>query len=395
MPAPSPTGRVAAYLSTWEECSRKIDEKRQRRRDLWKAPESLPYPKLPGRVRRRLDRRFFPTLNLDSFDTVCDLPSLWRYLDHSIPRLRLIAELVRGAGGIHDVDPRAFYHLLKKCHHKLIKLRHFESLPVIDAGLREDDAEAFLDELKFAIERADKLPIDRTCTASGQGQVRAAKPLPKDPMIRSTLIDETQEYLDHYIPLLMELESLWDILPDGDDAPFDPSRVSFRDNVRYARLSARFMAGPPPCHLLYDYIDIPPESEWGMPKQDAALDGTKEFSKCRSHPGLNSTVEQVLRVQELHRRLSLSPSEEPEKRVDAEVFRDEETESRDKYIYENCCNGTAYQKIINAVKRQSGWQSIDSVQGIRDAAKRYAERHNLAPPPPRQKGRPPGNSKAK
>lgn len=65
------------------------------------------------------------------------------------------------------------------------------------------------------------------------------------------------------------------------------------------------------------------------------------------------------------------------------VMRDAETEARDKYIYEECCKGTKHSTIQRHVKGQWSSSSL-SINGIRDAAKRYARRHKLPMPPPRQ-----------
>ncbi len=65
-------------------------------------------------------------------------------------------------------------------------------------------------------------------------------------------------------------------------------------------------------------------------------------------------------------------------------------ESRDKWIYGECRRGTPYQTIANRLKKKpKKWPLIESVNGIKRAAERYAERHSLAKPPARQCGRPP------
>jgi len=56
-------------------------------------------------------------------------------------------------------------------------------------------------------------------------------------------------------------------------------------------------------------------------------------------------------------------------------------ESRDKYCYEQMMDGKTRAWIKNHVK--PAWYSIDSEQGISEAAKRYAKRHRLPWPIPR------------
>jgi hypothetical protein len=69
--------------------------------------------------------------------------------------------------------------------------------------------------------------------------------------------------------------------------------------------------------------------------------------------------------------------------------RDKGIEARDKWIYDQCVKGTPYDEIIGDLKRRCNsnpeWGSaIESVQGIRSAASRYAERNGKTPIPRRQ-----------
>lgn len=57
--------------------------------------------------------------------------------------------------------------------------------------------------------------------------------------------------------------------------------------------------------------------------------------------------------------------------------------SRDRWLYNQCCNRTPYKSIIAKLKRKK-WDQIESVQGIRNAAMRYAEAEKLEPIPNRQ-----------
>ena len=63
-------------------------------------------------------------------------------------------------------------------------------------------------------------------------------------------------------------------------------------------------------------------------------------------------------------------------------------EQRDKWIYGECMKGTVYQTIaIRLKKKPKKWPRIESNNGIKMAAARYAERHSLDAPPARQSGR--------
>jgi hypothetical protein len=67
------------------------------------------------------------------------------------------------------------------------------------------------------------------------------------------------------------------------------------------------------------------------------------------------------------------------------VLRDKVTEARDKWIYSQCLNPElTYDSISRALKRDhSEWDHIESPQGIRAAAQRYADRHGRKRPPRR------------
>ena len=67
------------------------------------------------------------------------------------------------------------------------------------------------------------------------------------------------------------------------------------------------------------------------------------------------------------------------------AVRDKLTEARDKWVYNECCKGTAYDSIArNLPKRNTKWPRISTKQGILACAKRYAKRNGLPDPPPRQ-----------
>lgn len=57
---------------------------------------------------------------------------------------------------------------------------------------------------------------------------------------------------------------------------------------------------------------------------------------------------------------------------------------RDEHIYRECRKGTAYAQIRRDVKNHQGWWSLDTDQGIRQAAMRFAVKHKLPLPEPRR-----------
>jgi hypothetical protein len=76
-----------------------------------------------------------------------------------------------------------------------------------------------------------------------------------------------------------------------------------------------------------------------------------------------------------------------EKRRPTKGKRDSKLEARDQWIYRLCCRGLAHKKIIGQLSvrcPKEGWDMIDSIQGVRVAAIRYAERHDLPKPASRK-----------
>ena len=62
-------------------------------------------------------------------------------------------------------------------------------------------------------------------------------------------------------------------------------------------------------------------------------------------------------------------------------------EARDKWLYDQCMKLVSYRTIIIRLRKQSKWDQIETVNGIKQAASRYAAAHNLTPIPIRQRGR--------
>jgi hypothetical protein len=68
-------------------------------------------------------------------------------------------------------------------------------------------------------------------------------------------------------------------------------------------------------------------------------------------------------------------------------IRDAATEARDKYIYDEWQKGTTEPKIRGKVNSTQGWAKLGTKEGVKRAAQRYAKRHNLTAPTPRNPGR--------
>jgi len=73
---------------------------------------------------------------------------------------------------------------------------------------------------------------------------------------------------------------------------------------------------------------------------------------------------------------------------------DKETFERNAWVYGECVQGRAYASIVRDLgHHHKEWALIESSQGIRRAAKAFAERLNLEAPPARQSGRPKNSNK--
>ena len=60
-------------------------------------------------------------------------------------------------------------------------------------------------------------------------------------------------------------------------------------------------------------------------------------------------------------------------------------DNRDKWLYDECWKGTVYGTIVSRLKKKpKSWDRIESVQGIKKAATRYAKRHGLPDIPKRK-----------
>jgi hypothetical protein len=78
--------------------------------------------------------------------------------------------------------------------------------------------------------------------------------------------------------------------------------------------------------------------------------------------------------------------------VDYRLYRSSATsnEDRDGWLYEQCCQLIRYSRIMEQLAhRWPADEAIQSIQGIKRAANRYARTHHLPPIPSRQRGRPP------
>ncbi|WP_422931372.1 hypothetical protein [Singulisphaera sp. PoT] len=140
------------------------------------------------------------------------------------------------------------------------------------------------------------------------------KELPTDPSARAALLAEAQKYLDYFLPLLRDLEEIWDDLPDSEKTSEEETRKIVKGNYRLQVLGRRIGdltdQGPPTTPLLEGYVDLPEGSAW---EEGRYAEAYKTYPKCCTHYNMTATVEQTVRVCELFTRLSLSPPDQSER----------------------------------------------------------------------------------
>jgi hypothetical protein len=98
--------------------------------------------------------------------------------------------------------------------------------------------------------------------------------------------------------------------------------------------------------------------------------------------------EMVCRIAEsVFQRLSRAETEPSSPRIPpSNQTQGDVNDARDRWIYEQCCDGTPYDDIISQLRRNhEGWRYIKSATGIRNAAQQYAKRHKVSPPPRRRR----------
>jgi len=110
-----------------------------------------------------------------------------------------------------------------------------------------------------------------------------------------------------------------------------------------------------------------------------------EWAFRELHPG--AYPDGLLELKAPFRQLALALSLVIDRKAAAAEPRD----ARGEWIYNEACKGTSLGTIARRLKKKPAtWARIDTPQGIRRAAQRFAKKHNLPLPPPRQSGRPKG-----
>ncbi len=141
----------------------------------------------------------------------------------------------------------------------------------------------------------------------------------------------------------------------------------------------------------------PGNTRW-MPDDPALLDsllGILNLSLCNVFPDVAIAVSQIESIPDLPAEVchwdcveaGLRAIRESDARRANRTW-DDEMESRNRYIYERCCDGVPHCSIqveVNRIFPNS--DSLESTNAVREAAIRYARMHHLAPPPARQRGR--------
>ena len=98
--------------------------------------------------------------------------------------------------------------------------------------------------------------------------------------------------------------------------------------------------------------------------------------ELRRVEALTSRLEELLREETADRDHAPAPAPPPSA-----------LDARDRWIYDECCNGTAYKTIRAELERHPEWDELLTVQAVHQAARRYADRNRLPRPPARRRGR--------
>jgi hypothetical protein len=130
---------------------------------------------------------------------------------------------------------------------------------------------------------------------------------------------------------------------------------------------------------------MPSNSELSQRLAAEATLGTILVKGIESHPEVGAKMSWAITMEPLVDRMeeAMAESSAPE----GSRPWDDHTLARNKFVYEEVMSGTVYETIIIRCNKHSDWDRIDSIQGVKDIAKRYAKRFNLEMPPKRQGGR--------
>jgi hypothetical protein len=107
--------------------------------------------------------------------------------------------------------------------------------------------------------------------------------------------------------------------------------------------------------------------------------GNSKAPPQKLNPANSPIIKVVDAIERILRRLPVA----------AGSIRDDATEERNEWIYAECCKRTPYKAIIRMLSQKpASWDRITTFNGIKAAARRYAEAHRKPPPPMRRSGRP-------
>ena len=101
----------------------------------------------------------------------------------------------------------------------------------------------------------------------------------------------------------------------------------------------------------------------------------------------NESHQAWLEINEVPYRRSASNGRKIEPDAQDDTAVESTHDSRDKWIYEQAVKLVAWDTIRLQLAKKKKWEGIETPNGVKDAAKRYARRKGLPQPPPRKAGR--------
>jgi hypothetical protein len=248
---------------------------------------------------------------------------------------------------------------------------------------------------------------DAPLDAGGGGLPR---PLPGNPEVLKVLIEEARAFLNALEPVRNNFRALMRLLGRLKGVEAVPEREAALLRELAASNREKVLNLGPAVYGLMPFVEWDPENARAFlatfGKQDKAPAGDPDNSPETRLGDKLAAVECFAElIQDLYQRLldrleGCAGPALPNRTVRAgltqvaaasappgrgrPVSKGKATAARDRWIYRQCCKGTAYKDIIAELQKKKRWNPIHSVQGIRKAAQAYAERKGLPPIPRRQ-----------
>jgi hypothetical protein len=226
-------------------------------------------------------------------------------------------------------------------------------------------------------------------------------PLTDDPFCRTELVEVAGVIATSaHAAALALAQRTWEDVQMVSLAPGTATQHEDEQGTPYSWLPSEVMHRPPTEAVwsanvwreLCVGLDRHPAPEGRWFQAALTLERNQAARQLEGRFGILVTANRTLRLEPVVEIVQAAGTSPPDarkgrKRPAAKGSRDRKLEARDKWLYQQCCNGVPYKEIKSQLDekcRTKGWQRIESVQGIRAAALTYCARHHLPAPPSRQ-----------